>query len=183
MRLDHSAFRVADRKKTAQFFIDAFGYKIQQEFQIDFPDGSKAECIALEPPEKIHQNLPWKILAEADPTGSVGAEFHMAQEIFVSDGPPGSIVGDWVAKRGGIGGLHHQAFQVSNVRETMKLWIDKGWAEFTTADVLTCPEDELDQVFTKPNPLTGVIYEFIKRGDKGFCSTNVKDLMISTKGL
>jgi 4-hydroxyphenylpyruvate dioxygenase-like putative hemolysin len=185
MRLDHIAYRVSDRKKTSQFFIEAFGYQVQQEFDIDFPDGTKAQCIALEPPEKINQDLPWTIFSDLFIEEAVinCATYHLAPEIFVSDGPEGSIIGDWVKVRGGIGGIHHIAYQVEDVRQTMKTWVDRGWAEFTTKDVLTCPEDELDQIFTKPNPLTGVIYEFIKRGSKGFCNKNVERLMTSTKGL
>jgi len=179
MRIDHIAYRTKNRKETAKFFMDAFGYKVQQEFDIDFPDGTKAQCIALQPPEKKEEGIPW-IVTGLDPLQS---EYHLAPEIFVSDGPEGSIVGDWVKARGGIGGIHHIALLTDDVRATMKLWIDRGFAEFTTTDVLTCPEDELDQVFTKPNPLTGVIYEFIKRGAKGFCNKNVERLMTSTKGL
>ena len=51
MRLDHIAYRVADRHKTVQFFREAFSYSIADEFQIDFDDGSKAQCFALQPPE------------------------------------------------------------------------------------------------------------------------------------
>ena len=43
MRLDHIAYRVKDRYKTARFFKDAFGYTIGTEFQIEFDDGSKAD--------------------------------------------------------------------------------------------------------------------------------------------
>ena len=107
MRLDHIAYRVEDRKKTAQFFIDAFGYRIQTEFDIDFPDGSKAKCIALEPPEKPKvENLHWLIkqyvgpdLPNSDIDQTKFAEFHLPPEIFVSDGTSDSIVGKWVAKR------------------------------------------------------------------------------------
>ena len=62
MRLDHVAYRTADRKKTAQFFIDAFGYRLQQEFTIDFGEGDTCQCIALEPPEKLDDmklEIPW----------------------------------------------------------------------------------------------------------------------------
>ena len=188
MRLDHIAYRTADRKKTANFFIDAFGYRIQTEFDIDFPDGSKAKCIALEPPEKptMSERLHWSIrqlvgfLPEGDNIDPGHfAEFHMAPEIFVSDGTPDSIVGKWVARRDGIGGVHHMAYQVESVEKTMEEWKDKGYAELASEKPLTCPG--LTQVFTKPSELTGVIYEFIERGAQGFCQTNVKDLMISTK--
>ena len=61
----------------------------------------------------------------------------------------------------------------------MREWREKGFAEFSTDDVLRCPD--LVQVFTKPSQLTGVIYEFIDRGKHGFCADNVKNLMTSTK--
>jgi 4-hydroxyphenylpyruvate dioxygenase-like putative hemolysin len=84
-----------------------------------------------------------------------------------------------VAARGGIGGIHHLAYQVDSVEQTMRKWQAKGFAEFSTDDVLRCPD--LVQVFTKPSQLTGVIYEFIERGKHGFCADNVKNLMNSTK--
>lgn len=105
--------------------------------------------------------------------------YHLAPEIFVSDGPPESIVGKWVAARNNIGGIHHLAYQVESVESTMKEWKDKGYAEFATDKPLTCPG--LTQVFTKPSELTGIIYEFIERGEHGFCKDNVKALMESTK--
>lgn len=189
MRLDHVAYRTADRKKTAQFFIDAFGYHIQTEFEIKFDDGSTAKCIALEPPEK-HPNAPWEYVAElnfafADGTPFNGmpattpVRYHGAPEIFVSDGEPHSIVGQWVEKHGP--GIHHMAYQVDSVEKKMAEWQEKGYAEFTSAKPMTCPG--LTQVFTKPSALTGVIYEFIERGEHGFCKENVQQLMESTKGL
>jgi len=176
MRLDHIAYRVANRHRTADFFIQAFGYTIQTEFTIDFDDGSQAKCIALEPPEKV-TDAPWAHL-EPFPGGGTKTEYHMAPEVFVSDGTPDSIVGKWVAARGGIGGIHHLAYQVESVEKTMNHWKEKGYAEFTTAKPLTCPG--LTQCFTKPSELTGVIYEFIERGAHGFCKDNVKSLMEST---
>jgi 4-hydroxyphenylpyruvate dioxygenase-like putative hemolysin len=184
MRLDHIAYRVADRKKTAQFFIEALGYHIQQEFTIDFDDGTKAQCMALEPPEKIVANAPWTCLGQVEwTTYHKGRQdkmqvYHTPPEIFVSDGPPGSIVGDWVAARNGIGGIHHIAYQVESVAAKMKEWKSKGYAEFSTPDPIKCPG--LTQVFTKPSSLTGVIYEFIERGEHGFCAENVKELMKAT---
>ena len=105
---------------------------------------------------------------------------HEPCEIFVSDGPKGSIVGDWVEERGGVGGVHHIAYQVADVEATMKQWKDKGYAEFYSEEPMTCPGRV--QVFTKPSELTGVIYELISREGKGFCEVNVKGLMESTKG-
>ena len=188
MRLDHIAYRTADRHKTAKFFQDCLGYTIGTEFDLLFEDGSTTECIALAPPENRHKDsLEWDIfLADKPESPSEDVEFHSyhaPSEIFVSDGPLGSIVGDWVEERGGIGGVHHIAYQVDNVETVMKEWKEKGYAEFYSEKPLVCSETELVQVFTKPSELTGVIYELIKRGkdDKGFCEKNVKALMESTK--
>lgn len=193
MRLDHIAFRAADRYKTAKFLEQALGYTIGTEFQIEFDDGSKAECLALLPPEKRNKETS-KWIQEFDychenykegVTDDYGVEkdiiMHAPPEIFVSDGPPGSIVGDWVAARGGIGGIHHIAYQVLSVERIMKEWKEAGYAEFLSEEPMTCPG--LTQVFTKPSELTGVIYELIERDGDGFCEDNVKDLMNSTKEL
>jgi hypothetical protein len=180
MRIDHIAYRVADRHKVANFFITCFGYRIAEDlpdgFDIQFEDGSWAKCLVLIPSEKT-ENAKWTFsTVMLDPT-----TYHMAPEIFISDGSQGSVVKEWVEKRDGIGGIHHIAYQVESVEEKMKEWIEKGYAEFTTEKPLQCPG--LVQVFTKPSHLTGVIYEFIERGVHGFCKENVKDLMNSTKGL
>ena len=196
MRLDHIAYRVKDRYKTADFFNEAFGYTLGTEFQIEFDDGSKADCLALEPPENrhllpsywTHNALLYNPIKQREKTGkwlsrdsTVHAEFHAPPEIFVSDGSEGSIVGDWVAERSGVGGIHHIAYQVEDVEAVMKEWIKKGYAEFYSEEPITCKDPYLVQVFTKPSELTGVIYEFINREGAGFCKDSVKELMESTK--
>jgi len=176
MRLDHIAYRVSDRHKIAKFFVECFGYRIADDlpdgFKITFEDHSVAECLVLLPPEKIDDDMPWN-------SYTIGREYHLAPEIFISDGTSGSVVKQWVDNRGGIGGIHHLAYQVESVEKTMEEWQRNGYAEFATDKPLTCPG--LVQVFTKPSELTGVIYEFIEREGHGFCADNVKNLMISTK--
>lgn len=175
-----------DRHKTAKFFQEALGYKIQEEFTIDFGKGKTAQCIAMEPPEKKANGVHWVVdevnyftLGEDTKVKEVLQRYHLPPEIFVSDGSPGSIVGNWVEARGGIGGIHHIAYQVDSVEETMKEWKEKRYAEFTSTDPMKCPG--LTQIFTKPSELTGVIYEFIERKEFGFCKDNVKSLMSSTE--
>lgn len=183
MRLDHIAYRTKDRYRTAKFFEEAFGYKIGTEFQIEFDDDSKTECIAMVPPEVRAPNTDdWEfnVFCPA-PYEPIKCEFHAAPEIFISDGSSGSIVGEWVEERGGVGGVHHFAYQVKDVTAKMREWKDRGYIEFLSEEPLTCPG--LEQVFTKPSELTGVIYELIKREGKGFCELNVKGLMESTEGL
>jgi catechol 2,3-dioxygenase-like lactoylglutathione lyase family enzyme len=193
MRLDHIAYRVQDRYNTAKFFKDTLGYTTGTEFQIEFDDGTTADCLALTPPEQRSSNTSKWILPQlqydpsildkrvSDSNSSIKAEYHAPPEIFVSDGPEGSIVGDWVSERGGIGGIHHIAYQVEDVSATMREWKTMGYAEFLSTKPLTCTG--LVQVFTKPSELTGVIYELIERQGDGFCESNVKDLMTSTKEL
>ena len=187
MRLDHIAFRTADRKKTAQFIIDAFGYRVQQEFTIDFGEGDTCQCIALEPPEKLDDmklDIPWVysgVLYGRHNNGETFdriQEYHLAPEIFVSDGTCNSIVGKWVAARGGIGGIHHMAYQVPSVEAKMAEWREKGWGSFSSEKPFHC--EGLTQVFSTPHALTGVIYEFIERTGFGFCKDNVANLMRSS---
>ena len=54
MRIDHVAYRVADKDEAAQFFSEAFGYRIADEFEINFDDDTCAQCYALAPIERIN---------------------------------------------------------------------------------------------------------------------------------
>jgi hypothetical protein len=45
VRLDHIAYRVSNRERTLSFFLKAFGYRLQQEFTIDFGNGQSAQCM------------------------------------------------------------------------------------------------------------------------------------------
>lgn len=176
-RLDHYAFRVKDRYKAAEFFINVMNYKVQAEFDICFDDGSRADCIALEP--TINDIKPYNYYLE-NITNKGFCEYHLPPEIFISDGDEKSIVGKWVAKRGGVGGIHHIAMMVDSVKQTMAAWHKLG-IEFETDLPLTC--DGLVQIFTKPLELAGgIVYELIERKDHGFCRNNVKKLMLSTNG-
>lgn len=162
MRLDHIAYRVPNREATVDHLTKMFGYEIGAEFTIDFDDGSKAECKALVEPFSLDHTpgLP---------------------EVFVSQGSPGSIVEKWIQNTpSGQGGIHHLAYKVNHIDPIFKQWKDKG-IEFLTDEVIDCPDDDLRQIFTKPQPLLGgVIIELIERGDKGFCQNSVKELMEST---
>ena len=157
MKLDHIAYRVPNREATVDHFTKMFGYEVGVEFTIDFDDGSKAECKALVSPE---DSLP---------------------EVFVSEGSPGSIVERWITNTpNSRGGIHHLAYKVDDIDPIFKQWKDKG-IEFLTDDIIDYPDDDLRQIFTKPQPLLGgVIIELIERGDKGFCQNSVKELMEST---
>ena len=67
MRLDHIAYRVEDRYKTSKFLKDCLGYNIGTEFQIEFDDSSKAECLAMVPPENRHPDTHlWSYFSSVD---------------------------------------------------------------------------------------------------------------------
>ena len=165
MRLDHVAFRVRDRKSAAKFLEVNLFYRTQQEFPIDFGDGEFAECISMVP-----TRIP-------------------NPEIFLSDGTPDSIVGEWVEDRVQMGaridvqvagGIHHLAFSVHSVEATMKEWQERG-IKFSSDTPIYCPEDKLIQVFTQPiAALGGMVIELIERGEFGFCKSSVKKLMESS---
>lgn len=175
MRLDHIAYRVANRYKAANFFKNTLGYTLSptvpEGFDIQFEDGSQAQCLVLVPPES--QSTSTGRIAH----GMFGSEFHAAPEIFVSDGSKNSIVADWVRKNGP--GIHHLAYEVDSVELTMLHWHAKFGIRFTTERPLIC--DGLVQAFTRLNPVTGMIYEIIERTKEGFCKDNVRDLMESTR--
>jgi catechol 2,3-dioxygenase-like lactoylglutathione lyase family enzyme len=180
LRIDHIAYRCADRHEASDFFIKAFGYRVQDHFPIDFGAGDTARCISLTPEfTPAEPLLPGLHLM---PFTSAGddfetthyAHYHLPPEIFVSDGTPDSIVGRWVKARGGIGGVHHIAYECANVWSEMVRW--KGLAEFTS-EPIECPEEGLVQVFTTAHPITGVVYELISRKERGFCRASVAKLM------
>ena len=158
MKLDHIAYRVPDKDRTVHFLESLTGYSVGTEFQINFDDGSSADCKALLPSD------------ESSP------------EVFVSEGTPNSIVDEWVKERGDTGGIHHIAYSTDNIDKAVKEWREKG-IEFLSDDIIDCPDDNLRQIFTKPQDLLGgIIVELIERGDKGFCQNSVKHLMESTNG-
>ena len=84
-------------------------------------------------------------------------------------------------ERGETGGIHHIAYATDDIDKTVKEWREKD-IEFVTDDIIECPDDNLRQIFTKPQDLLGgIIIELIERGDKGFCQNSVKNLMESTQ--
>ena len=50
MKLDHVAYRVKDRHKTALLIEGMLGYAFNTEFDVEFDDGSVAKCIVMIPP-------------------------------------------------------------------------------------------------------------------------------------
>ena len=176
MRLDHIAYRVADRKKTADFFMKSFGYHVQTEFEINFDDGSSAGCLVLEPPEKEITGGRRGLYMRPSAAWSLST---ICRRKFLS--PTAISARSWANGLPPVVGLGaFITWRTRSIRSRKRCAKRrKGFAEFSTDDVIRCPD--LVQVFTKPSQLTGVIYEFIERGKHGFCADNVKNLMTSTK--
>jgi len=153
--LDHLALRVHDRDAAADF-LKMFGYSKQAEFKLTLEDGSTAQSYALTHPASV-------------------------VDVFVSSGPLGSKIDNWVKARGGKGAVHHLAYRTADVVLAMKGLQAKG-VTFKSPQPLVCScERPLTQIFTEENPQTGIIYELIDRnGHPGFCEENVRRLMNSS---
>lgn len=109
--LDHIAFRTQDKFKTANFFVQNFGYIIATSFDLDFEDDGKVECLVLK-----KEGLP---------------------EIFISDGNENTPVGQWVNEKGE--GIHHLAFKTNSIDEDVEN-MKKNGIEFTTDKPLECDD-------------------------------------------
>ena len=148
---DHYALRVADRHEAIKSYLRV-GYYVVDEFDLLLEDGSTAKSFALRHPTNT--------------------------EVFVTSGPEGSKIHQWVARRGGRGAVHHVAYAVESVRDTMEQWKAEG-VKFDREEPLECAcPTPLVQIFTEEDPTTGLVYELIERnGHPGFCRENVKRLM------
>ena len=155
-RLDHIAFRVTDIKPVVDFYTSTLGFRIVQEMVMDF-GGSRALSNVL--------NLP-------------GTPF----AIFVDQGlAEDNVITRWVEKNGN--GLHHMAYLVNDIERAADVLRSRGMT-FTTDEVVDAGGG-LKQLFTLPNPDTGLITEIIQRDKEGvfFVQENVIQLIQSTEGL
>lgn len=155
-RLDHIAFRTADLNPVVEFYTNKLGFQIVQELEMDFGN-SKAKSKVL--------NLP-------------GAPFY----IFVDQGmDENNIITKWVKKNGDR--LHHMAYCVDDIYSASEQMRKQG-IQFTSDEVVDTGGG-LKQLFTVPNPQTGLITEIIQRDkeDVFFVQGNVIKLIQSTEGL
>ena len=130
--IDHIAFRVADLEKAIEFYVGVMGCEIADRFFVDFDDGTKARCAAL----------------NAGPI-----------QIFVSEGiGDGGLVKEWVKKHGNA--IHHIAYSVDDLAGAVEDARAKG-VEFLSDKQIE--NDDLIQIFSRPNEETGVIHELIQR--------------------
>ncbi|MFH1754091.1 MAG: VOC family protein [Candidatus Latescibacterota bacterium] len=154
--LDHIAFRVDDLNPVVDFYTTTLGFTIVQEMTLDFA-GSKAFSKVL--------NLP-------------GSPFY----IFVDQGlAPDNIISRWVKRYGS--GLHHMAYLVDDIHAAAELLKKQGMT-FTTDRVIDTGGG-LKQLFSLPNPVTGILTEIIEREQEGlfFVQENVIQLIKSTEDI
>lgn len=152
-KLDHIAFRVKDIEPVVNFYTSTMGFKVVQEMEMDF-GGSIAKSKVL--------NLP-------------GNPFF----IFVDMGlDENNIITKWVAKYGNR--LHHMAYLTEDIYTTFEHMKNNG-IKFTTNEVVDTGGG-LKQLFTLPNPDTGLLTEIIQRekDDIFFVQGNVIKLIEST---
>ena len=155
-RLDHIAFRVAELPPAVDFYTQTLGFEIVQKMTLDFGATSAISNVL---------NLP-------------GQPFY----IFVDQGlQTENIISKWVAKNGS--GLHHMAYLVEDIAAT-SAQLKKQGMKFTT-DHLIDSGGGLKQLFSEPDPVTGLITEIIQRDKKDvfFVRENVLQLIKSTEGL
>ncbi len=155
-RLDHIAFRVSELEPVVEFYTKKLGFEIVQKMEMVF-QGTKAISNVL----KLQ-----------------GSPFF----IFVDQGLDwDNIITQWVKKHGS--GLHHMAYLVDDIEKT---WEDlkKQGMKFTTDKVIDTGGG-LKQLFSEPNPVTGILTEIIQREKDGifFVQENVVKLIESTEGL
>ena len=155
-RLDHIAFRVADLETVVDFYVETLGYEIVQKMNLDF-HGSRAISNVLQLPDNPF--------------------FIFVDQGFDED----NIISRWVQKYGS--GLHHMAYLVEDIEWTAGELRKRGM-QFTTEQVIDTGGG-LKQIFSLPNPGTGLITELIQREREGlfFVRENVLELIRSTEGL
>jgi methylmalonyl-CoA/ethylmalonyl-CoA epimerase len=155
-QLDHIAFRVGDVRPVVDFYKSVMGFQIVQEMTLDFV-GTRAVSRVL---------------------GLPGSRFY----IFIDQGlDTDNIITKWVAQHGN--GLHHIAYLVDDI-QTAEDRLRKQGMKFTT-DHAVDTGGGLKQLFSLPNPDTGIITEIIEhqREDVFFVQENVIQLIKSTEGL
>lgn len=169
MRLDHVAYRVADRKSPPGFSWKPLDTGFSKSSPLTLARGKRPSASPLNRPKN-----PWKDAMGVGQLSPCPGDFRFRWKSWFHCRRLGQGPGrDWGHSPYGLYGRFR--------RKTMEEWRAKGLAEFTSQQPLTCPG--LTQVFTKPSELTGIIYEFIEREEYGFCKDNVRALMESTRGL
>jgi methylmalonyl-CoA epimerase len=152
-RIDHIAFRVEDLEKAIKFYTEVMGCEIADRFFVDFEDGTRARCAALN-------------------AGSI--------QIFVSEGiGEGGVVREWVKRHGNA--LHHIAYAVDDLaaavedarKQGVEFLSEKQIENDDLIQIFSKPIPEtgvIHELIQRKHP-----------DAKGFATENVKRLMESTR--
>ena len=153
--IDHIAFRVEDVDAAVKFYTEIMGCEVADWFFVDFDDGTKARCCAL----------------NAGPI-----------QIFLSEGEgEGGVVKEWVKKHGNA--IHHIAYSVDDLpaavedarRKGVEFLSEKQIENDDLIQIFSKPVPEtgvIHELIQRKHP-----------DAKGFATENVKKLMDSTRNL
>ena len=156
LRVDHLLVNVLDMDAAVHWYCDVLGMREASRTIIPLSDGSNIDNRVFE--------------ADGDTFSVV-----VGQPI-----EPWGLKAQEVQRTGP--GVHHVAYEVDDLAATVAELKSKG-VEFLTDE----PTDDggLRQIFTRKDPVTEIIHEFIQRtgGTRGFTSANMANLAeASTRG-
>ena len=149
--IDHIAFRVDDLEKALSFYTDVVGLEIGDRFEINFEDGTKANCATVN-------------------GGSI--------QIFVSEGiGEGGVVKEWVKKHGNA--CHHIAYAVPDIHATVARMKSKGVQFMSEEPLEDTALIQIFSIPSPETGVIHEIIQ--RKGTKSFSTKNVKALMDSTR--
>jgi methylmalonyl-CoA epimerase len=149
--IDHIAFRVDDLEKALKFYTEVVGLEIGDRFEINFEDGTKANCATVN-------------------GGSI--------QIFVSEGiGEGGVVKEWVKKHGNA--CHHIAYSVPDIHATVERMKAKGVQFMSEEPLEDTALIQIFSIPSPETGVIHEIIQ--RKGTKSFSTKNVKALMDSTR--
>lgn len=152
-KVDHIAFRVESVDAAVKFYTEVMGCEVADWFSVDFDDGTKARCCALN-------------------AGSI--------QIFISEGiGEGGVVKEWVKKHGNA--LHHVAYAVDDLRGAVADARSKGVEFLSENEIENGDLIQIFTRPDKDTGVIHEIIQRKHEGAKGFATENVKKLMDSTR--
>ena len=153
--IDHIAFRVESVDAAVKFYTEIMGCEVADWFFVDFEDGTKARCCALN-------------------AGSI--------QIFISEGiGEGGVVKEWVKKNGNT--IHHIAYAVDDLAGAVQDARKKGIEFLSEKQIENDDLIQIFSRPIKETGVIHELIQRKHPEAKGFATENVKKLMDSTRNL
>ena len=153
--IDHIAFRVENVDAAVKFYTEVMGCEVADWFHVDFEDGTKARCCAL----------------NAGPI-----------QIFLSEGiGEGGVVKEWVKKHGNA--IHHVAYAVDDLAGAVSDARSKGVEFLSEKQIENDDLIQIFSKPIPETGVVHELIQRKHPGAKGFATENVKQLMESTRNL